>query len=360
MALSESKAIFDLIPQPVFTLQNGAVDYANPAADALGIRAGLTLHQFLYAAYYPIPGKQIEHFECALHGVSYRAACTLQDGRALYLLERQEPAAETGFSGQTLAHTAAVIRQSIHEMQFSLSRLSDELTRAENEETLKYAAIALRGVFRLERTADNLDCLQRLRSDAFAPRFASLDLTQLFTALFSEAAELLRLAEIQLDFDIAPMLQGVSDKKLLSVIFWNLLSNAAADCGESKKIRAWLKKKDPSVLELCIENRPAESPLLQSGLFARHSADMNEHLNQQGLGLGLSLISGAAQALGGGLMLSQAGKDTVRALVQINVAPRPEHLLRSDVLTPESGLDEGLVGLSPVLPCEAFDLRDLL
>lgn len=353
--------LLEAITQPVFVISQGAVYWVNSAAASLGIGVGRALYDFLHAENYPIPSKLGSRFNCELRGVPYRALCTAQDGYAVYCLEQAEPepsaGPERGFPGQTLAHTSAAIRRAVHEMRTSMSELYTPLTQDENADVLRSASVLLRGVYRLERVADNLDSLQKLRSDDFAPLFETLDLTQLFCALLSKAEELLRYSDLKLEYDVSPGIKGDSDRRLLSLIFWNLLSNAALDC-EGAELRCTVRRRD-GVLELCVENRSA-SPLFELvDLHERHTVRMEDSLTQPGVGMGVSLVRGAAERLGGALVYTQAKDRTVRALVSVNIEPRAE-LLRSGVLIPERGVDEGLVGLSDVLRVSAFDIRDLL
>lgn len=351
----ELRRLLAALQEPAF-FADGAqtVAFGNEAFYALGFSDGDPLPELL-----PIDDAlQAEDgtFACTVGRRRCIVRTLAQPDGALYMLQPQR----TEVSANALAHTARRLRGTLQQMYSALDTLDGCLS--EEDETLdKTLSSLLQGVFRIERMADNLSYLQRLRSGEYAPRIAHMDLTEKLTALLEKAEGLLREADIRLDWSLpSKRFVGNMDEALLTLAFWNLLSNAAANAaGGTVTVR--VERARLTRLRLFVSDSGSGIPAERmADLTERFAAPTESALAQDGVGLGLSLIRSVAELLDGKLaILHEAGGTTTAALELRTDLPAAAEL-HSDVQTFTHSLDDGLVGLSDVLPRKVYDRRDVL
>lgn len=255
---------------------------------------------------------------------------------------------------QTMAHTAGAIRGAIQDLTTALSSLAD-LPGVAEQPFAEQAALALRSVYRLRRTAEELELCARLQAGKYRPRRSRLELLVLVTELCGEMGELLRPAGIMLELR-TPLreLWVCLDWPLTASLLRELVTNAAAHAGDGK-ILLELQADSRERLRFTVRNRPAEP--LPEPLFHRHAAERCERF--EGLGLGLSLVSAGAAVLGGSFLISADESGEVAAVLSLPGGGREEAGIQ---FRPQElpDYDKNLVALSPVLPTELFRLEDLL
>lgn len=351
LKLDQLRAIADALTQPAFAAKDGTVCYANSTYAAMQIAVGTPLNSFFYAAQLlPISGST--EFSCTVAGVSCTAtAISLQDC-ILYILRPQEQKV----AANALSHAVKSIRTSLHSMYNNTAALCDFVETAENETYQAMSAGLLQQIYRLEQTAQNLELLQTLSGGSYALKPEKTDILSFLSPLLSHAESLLHEAEIQLTTELPTKLfNGYLDCKLAQAVIWNALSNAAKNTTDGKLlVRA---EHRGSLLQMSFIAH-GEMPM-QAKLFERYQVPLEDALYDTGNGFGLSVIREAV-ALHGGTMLFSAkpGKEiSFTVTFDLTKAAPPEVHNTMPVL---AGLDLGLVHLSTVLPCKAYDSRDIL
>ena len=230
-----------------------------------------------------------------------------------------------------------------------------ELPAAAEQPFAGFASQALRGVYRLWRTASALEQFSRLRAGSYTVKPCRIELSLALTELGGQLRELLQAAGIRLELQIPSRpLEACLDWTLTASLLRELTANAAANAGDGS-VRLELSADGPDRVRFTLRNRPA-APLPEF-LFHRHSAARSERF--EGLGLGLSLVSAGAACMGGSFLISADDSGQVAAVLSLPRRSGEDGGLR---FQPRSlpDYDENLIALSPVLPAQLYNLEDLL
>ncbi len=354
--MSELTKILDQLCQPAVLLQDGVVRYANPPARRLGLMPEQQPAQLRRPDGLSDEGPV--QIACEFAGKRCTASISSCGEGTLCLIET--PSGPAGsYPGTTLAHTADSIRRTLHDLHSSVFSLSSAAAEQEDSRMLRYAAQLLQGIHRLDRTATQLDMLQKLETGSYQPQLERIDLGVFCSTLLSEAKDLLRYAELSLQYTVpSPGTIGCTDRRLLSFALWNLLSNAAAHTADGS-VTVSVCRRDCAVLEVCVGSR-VDTPPAADRIFQRHTASMEDSLSQSGPGVGLALTRAITELLGGRLMLSEGPGDLLQAIFTVELTTADDRPLSGPANQVQDGLNPALVALSDVLPADAFDTRDLL
>ena len=353
MERTELLALLDGLDEPAFFEKEGSVQLANQAARMLGAAEGAKPEAFLFSEGTDAPASDRRF--CTAAGVSYNCRNVPMSDGTLWLLYP----AETRISVNALANTAVSLREALQQLYNAMDCLDQALPEGE-ERTEKSLSSMLQGIFRIGRLADNLGSLQQLESGV-TPKPVRMDLRAMLLSLLEKAEALLELAGIELRYEIpATTFVGSVDPKLFSLAFWNLLANAAQNANGGV-VRVTAERVRLSKLRIKFtDSGTGIKAERQANLLSRFQADPSGDLQQTGTGLGLSLAGAVARLHGGTLAISmEPGNATTVAMV-LETNRAGEISLHSGVEVFEKSLDEGLLGLSEVLPSSAYDRRDIL
>lgn len=342
-------AFTDTLSQPAFAVKDGLVCYANAAFSAFQIGVGTPLHSFFGA---DEPFNTEAEFACTVAGISCKARIFPQVDCAFYILRQQEQTV----SVHALAHSVKSIRSSLHGMYNALAGLSDFVESAESEPYQTSFNGILQGIYRLERTAQNLDLLQKLSCGSYAFDPEQTDMVGCLSAILEHAKDLLLYAGIRLEYELPEKLfNGNLDRTLFEAVFWNALSNAAANTKNGTVCVTAAHR--GNFLQLTF--RSGGTLLAQPKLFARYQRAVDELPANSGSGFGLSVIRMAAERHGGTVLFSEKPGEEVAFMVTLDLT-RPVTANVRSPLPVEATLSKGLVHLSELLPREAYDSRDIL
>lgn len=335
-----------LTPQPAFAAAQEQILAVNEAAAKLGLAAGAPLDQVLD----PIPtidGTEAE-FRGRLLGREVCLRCLCRDG-VLVCAASADPTEAQPVS-PSLLHTAASIRASIQELNVALYGLQDPAV----DSALRAVSLAQRSLYQLEHTASHLEQFYRLSIGDYRPCRQPVPVNKLFYSLCGEAESLLRYRDLPLRYRLlASEHIRCVDEELLTLMFWELISNAAGHC-DASGLSLTLRRPADDLLVLTVANHPEAADPLPEHLFDRHAASERELSGEKGPGFGLSLVSMAAGLHGGSLVFSTEADGTVRAALSIRMPNNPDEGLHAARWLVQSGLNYGLISLSGCLPVEAF------
>ncbi len=350
-SLEQFRSVADVLTQPAFAEKNGVVCYANSEFSALQIAVGTPLSAFL-GVQRMVPIAEQTTFACIAAGIPCQAtAIPLQDC-VFYILQLPEKTV----SVHALSHSVKSIRTSLHGMYSALAGLSDFVESAESE---KYQASfngILQGVYLLERTARNMSLLQELSSGNRTLDPEKTEIVSYLSSLCQHAEDLLRYAGIRLEYELPDkQFNGNLDHKVAESVFWNALSNAAANT-KSGTVRVCAAHRG-NLLQLTFLN--SGMLLAQPNLFSRYQVALDDVPASDSTGFGLSVIRKAAALHGGTVLFSEKPGEEVAFTVTLDLS----HPVPVEVHSPmpvEVTLSNGLIYLSNVLPREAYDSRDIL
>ena len=264
MDLSTVKACLELSGGPAFAIQKGTVAFSLPAAQELGILAGKTIHSLLPDAILPEPGEGMLETEVVLAERLWtlRAAeaedwvlCTLRPGQS-----QTPPPNES-----TLLYVAGSIRQALQDLFVAIDGVRD----ATAADAPQNAALAMRSVYRLRRTAGDLELFSRLRSGKYClnrQRWALVSETDRFCR---ETAELLESANLQLRWKLPETeLHAGMDWDLNACLLRELLVNAAAHTAD-RQLQLELRRVGTGRICFSVQNQAADVP--QENPFHRYA-----------------------------------------------------------------------------------------
>lgn len=354
MNRSELFSMLELLEQPAFLTCGGCVLQGNAAFRAFGIPEGTPVHHFLCSDRALMASASPESYPCSIGGAAYTVRLlALSDCElcVLYPTEASVPA-------QALANTALSLRRSLQQI-YSAAELLDENYGAEGADAPAFSSL-LQGVFRVERIADNLEYLHRLRSGSYVLKCNSIELCSFFRETLEKAEELLRESGIRLEWSIPDGRMPASvDRKLLSLAFWNLLANAAATRGEC--IRAEIERRNADSLLIKVTDPGNDRRILETPNLLRSYAEQPRPGEpERGVGIGLSLICAVCELHSGSFLLTEDENGGHTAVMQIALNLRGGGGLHESVILPgERSLDDGLVGLAEVLPRSAYRAEDI-
>lgn len=337
-----------LIPQLAFAFTSDRILAVNESASSLGLVPGMSPVQVLT----PLPdfdsdnGKEIL---VRLLGREVILRCFCRD--SLWICAAVEDRPETQPVSASLLHTASSIRMSVQELNVALYRLQAD---SQAEAALGAVSLAQRSLYQLEHTASHLELFFRLSTGDYQPTRRSTKINQLFQELCTEAKSLLQYRSCPLQVSLLPSEHiGCLDVELITMMFWELISNAALHC-DTSGIAVSLRRPSDTLLVLTVTNRSEADTPLPEHLFDRHAAPDPTFSGEKGPGFGLSLVSMAARLHGGSLVLSKDTDGTVRAALSIRLPNCADAILSSGRQIAGSGLNYGLISLSGWLPAEAF------
>ena len=352
MDLSAIKSLMELAGGPAFALEGGVIRFADSAAADLGLAAGATLSALLPEVSLPESGTESVEAFLTLDGKDWLLRTVAADKTTLCFL-RPAVGRTVGPNESTLLHTAGSIRLALQDLLTALNGMAD--TVSEDPAAARQASLALRSVYRLRRTAGDLELLAALCNGSFRLCRRECRPAAAADELCKDLAELLQPAGRTLHWE--PPRREIPcclDWPLVAALLRELIANAAANTADGK-IRLTVTQPGKNRLCFAVRNVPA-SPLPES-LFRRHAAEQSDL--QSGAGLGLSLVSAGAECHGGGLLLSREESGAVTFLLTLTVTDQADDTLRSPIQLPRNP-DEDLVALSQVLPPECYRPEDLL
>ena len=253
-----------------------------------------------------------------------------------------------------ISNTTGSIRRSLQDLTFSLDWMSDRLD-LDDPDTARRTSTAMRGIFRLQRTAVYLDMLQQLAGGTFTLNRRSVDNRSLLAHLCEEAGGMLAYAGIRLVTDLpARTVRGCMDEQLVSLLVLELICNAASGAADGA---VYLSVRAPQPRQLVFTVRNRADAALPEDLFARVCSAPEEFHGS--VGLGLQVVSLGAQCHGGRLVLSEDASRSVTAMLSIQLSEQPDPPTLKTSLSPLKDLSLCHLVFSSVLPVEVFDLRDL-
>lgn len=351
LSLEQFRSVADVLTQPAFAEKDGVVCYANSEFAALQIAVGTPLSAF-FLSQQTVPLSEQAELSCTVAGMPCEATAIRLQDCVLYILRMQEQM----ISAHALAHTVKSIRASLHGMYSAAAGLSDYIESAEDSKYQAYSCGLMQGIYRLERTAQNLDLLQRLSCETYTVSPERTEIVGYLADLCAEAEDLLRYAKIQLDFDLPEKtFFGNLDHTVAEAVFWNALSNAAANT-RSGSVRIHAEHRG-NLLQLTFLN--GGMLVAKPQLFRQYQVAADAVSANSGPGFGLSVIRNAVALHGGTILFAEKPGEEVAFTVTFDLShPVPPQV--KSPLPAQTTLHKGLIFLSDILPREAYDTRDLL
>ena len=346
----EAPRFLDMLDRPAFRVQQGTIDYVNPAAAGCLLEAGTPIADLLFtgAAEYEALESGRLYLQLQL-GTQLVGACVTRDAEGdLFILDQtqEDPAL------QALALAAMELRVPLA----GVMHAAEQLLPALPEEKAVDAARMHRGLYQLLRRIGNMSDAARYTEDPTGSREIR-DICAVLNEIFEKAAAMAEHAGVTVRYQgLSEALLCPVDSEKLERGVYNLLSNAIRFSEAGAVIEAKLQHRGQRLLLTVSDSGSGIPAALRGSLFSRYQRQPGLEDPRHGLGLGMVLIRSAAAAHGGTVLTEFADTGT-RITLTFSLA-KPTGQLRSPALRIDYAgeRDHSLVELSDILPEECYKL----
>lgn len=336
--------MLDLVSCPVFCVRENVIIKVNDAARPYMLEAGqkvlplLATGQEEYAAF---QGGSL-CLTLTLAGQNHSATVTREKDFDVFSLEQSA-------SSQVLQAMDLVAR----ELRSPLSQLMAGISRLECQlQDSSALAPVNQGIYQVLRIVNNISDTNRF-SAVENCRMQILNICGIVDEAFAAAAAVLEKAGYTLRYEGFPeSVYCQTDKEILARGIQSILSNAVKFTPKGGMIDAVLTKRG-SKLYLCVQDSGCGIPQeAKANLFHRYRRQPGVEEGRCGLGMGMSLISAAAAAHGGTVLVDHPGDAGTRITLSLAIRSSEVSQLRSTTVQVDytGGYDPLLVELSESLP----------
>lgn len=358
MSLEWFESLLHTAPCPMLVTRGDAIVAMNPAAAAYGLTP-FTSPDLVIS---PAPARIAETDwlqDAEVAGIPVLCRCLHRGDETAMLFQARD--AQDLPDQNALLYAAANLRTAAQDLNLSLDFLANppeaEGQAAEGQEAGRYAALALRTLYRMKRLANHLELAQRLSAGTWHLCRRNTDIRAMAEDFCREVRDLLGYQGLRLEVSLPEgRCFGFLDPDLVRVMLWELISNAIRHA-DGRSLGLTLTRRPDRVIFTVI-NHPGEVRLPE-GLYRYFAAPRENPAQLDRVGLGLHITRMAA-ALHGGTLLLASGDGSVTAALQLPTREGPDSQLESDLFAVNRSLVEGLTCLSTVLPPEAYCPEDLL
>lgn len=347
-----SSHLLSLMQCPAFSVQNGIIEYANPAATQLQVQVGDSIEDLLHTgeeAYRAFQGGCLFLTVC-IATVIRGASVTRIEGLDIFQIEQD--------SDNQHLKAYALAAQNLRNPLSNLIAVSQQLFSPEELQTdsdkQHKSAQLNRGLSQMQRLVGNMSDAM-LYSTAKMP-METIDVSALFRETMEKCATLLEKAGIALEYsEPNEEIRCLANANRLERAVYNMVSNGAK-FSDGGTLQAKLTK-NKGFLAFTLQGiGSAGTTAMPADAFYRFLREPGLSDSQQGIGLGMYLIRSAAISHGGTLLLEQPENQGMRMTITIPIR-RKSGTLHAQVLRVDAwgGRDGGLIELSDILPSEAFE-----
>ena len=354
-----SSGLFDLFPQPVLFVQDGAAAACNAAARRIGLSAGATVSD-CFGADAPLLEQTEGASALTLTLAGRRCTVTARPAAGGLLLIADKVEEETdALPAQTLLAVSLALQKPLADLLNAGGALFPAIEELEDPGLDRSAALCQRAVYQLLRLDGHLRDHGAALTEQLALRPEKTELCGFVTALCEKTESLCAELGVTLRWKV-PYRQFYAwiDPEKLELAILELLSNALKYTPRGQEIRLELARlEQTAVLTLTGGEGLDDAALAQA--FSQYSDVSPLRDGRKGAGLGLPLAQRLVRLHGGRLLLERHGEDAVvRLALPLGVPRDPQ--LRSPKRVPEpADRSAELVALSDVLPAEVYDPRNL-
>lgn len=342
----------EYISQPAFLTKNGIVTAVNEAATRIRIKVGTSLNELIVAGAEDYAG--FHSGKLYLELSAGRAWVSVCGDNHLFYLEDSYPTAEL----KALALAAQHLRMPLSNAMSSIEILKQNAALGENNELREQVSSINKSIHNLLRSVSNM-------SDATPSEIsckANLQI-QNATSVFDEIIDkLIAYTENcgrKLKFSgLKEPVECIVDPQLMERAILNLVSNAIKFSPADSTISVTVKKAE-SRLSITVENAISEEhKSMYSASFQQYRRTPGIEDSLSGIGLGMSIISGAMSAHSGTVLLDPINKNCARITLSFPIRKNANIALRSPIQLLggyTGGIDSYLVELSDILPNHYYE-----
>jgi two-component sensor histidine kinase len=346
------RELLSLMDRPAFCVAGSLVTEVNAAAQNLGVQAGLPIAKLLCGdcTEYETYSDGLLYLTLKLPECSPCARVSKLGGQDLFTIEPEEDD-----HLQALSLAAQELRLPLSQVMGVYELMMPKLEQAASEKEALQLCRMNRSLYQLLRLVGNM-------SDARSSGIAKMELQEL-TALLEEimehAQDLCQDAGITVVFENHPsQIFSIVDIQKLERAVYNLLSNAMRHTPAGGVIHVrFARRNNSAVLTVSDPGNGAPADLSPEAL-RKYQREPSLFDRQDGLGLGMALIRGAAAAHRGTLLLRPRSEGGMQAVFSFPICQDTTQLRSPSLRIDYAGeRDHGLVELSQFLPPERFSSK---
>ena len=350
----DTMAMLDLIVQPAFCVNNGAIVGVNKAAAGILIESGCPIDQLLATGHaeYSEFTEGCLYLTLRLSGGTYGASVVRMSGFDIFVLEDETDHAEL----KAMALAAQNLREPLSSVMTMASSLQATVENADDPAATDQMARLNRGLFQMLRILGNMSDADRYWSTSLS-RMESKDIRAFLGELFERLSVMTGHAGIDLRFsNLHESLYCLIDSEKLERAIYNIFSNAMKFTPQGGYIEGKLSRRE-NRLYLTIQDSGTGIPENQrSSVYSRFLRQPGLDDSRQGIGLGMVLIRSAATAHGGTVLIEQPKDQGLRLTLTIEIRQNRDGLIRSRGLQVDYAgeWDHSLIELSESIPASVY------
>lgn len=342
-----------LLAVPAFIVENGIIRSLNSAARGALLSPGEPVEPYLATG--------MEEYRSLREGSLFltlelpigrrQASVYYQQGVHLFVVERGVKA-----ELHLLSLVAQKLREPLNDIMAVADQMFPELLDSEDPDRQRQMAQMNRGLHRILRALGNMSDAEGYQPDSVV--MEPTELGAFFFEIFQRAEPLGEAAGVKMEFRAPSQpVQTMANRGRLERAVYNLLSNSLKFTPRGGMIRMELEKRGDLAVLTVTDNGEGISRELLGTVFARYQREPAPDDYRWGIGLGLSMVSGAAAAHGGTLLLRPAAGGGTVAAMSIRLKNQgPASVSATRLRVDYAGEhDHGLVELADSLPWEVFE-----
>ena len=347
--------LLDQVPQPVFLVKDAIITHVNHAAQLRQLKVGTPIAELVTIGrqeYSDLSeGKLL--LTLTVDNVMYNASVTKNAGYDLFCLESEFQEPEL----RALALAAQNLREPLSNAMIGMDTLLPKAASEGSPELLDQVRQLNKTLYQMHRVIGNMSDAALYRSGCHA-KTETRDATAVISEMVEKVTHLVKEAGYQIAFE--PLNKAVFcrvDAEKLERGLLNMISNAIRHTPEGSVIRITLRL-GAKRLYLSVQNGGKSQDNIQSDLFARYLREPGLDSAQSGIGLGLTIVRGAAAAHNGTVLIDQPNGEGLRFTMSVSLEQSSKAILRSPIQRPidyDGGYDRTLIELADILPSHLFE-----
>lgn len=345
----EAAGLLDMIPRPVFLVNDQIVTATNSAAAALMVLPDTPVRELirLGADAYEELEEGCVCLTLQLGGRDHSASVTRRPEGDLFLLEQEEDTGEF--------RALALAAQDMRPMLSNALNQAEALLSILPEDRKTTGASLNRSLYQLLRRLGNMTDTSRL-STSFHPE--TRNLTALFQEFLEKAGVLAEHKGITLTYQPLPeLVLGLVDTCQLERAVFNILSNALKFTPPGGQVQASLTRSGRTLRFTVTDSGSGMDREILDTLFYRALRHPSVEDSRCGMGLGMVLIRTVAANHGGAVLVDRTRDGGTRITMTLSIRQSSDTSLRCPDFCPDytGERDHCLVELSDCLPSSLYD-----
>ncbi|MEO8509718.1 MAG: ATP-binding protein [Chloroflexota bacterium] len=216
------------------------------------------------------------------------------------------------------------LRTPLAAIRASAGSLADVSLSLRGDERRQLAVAIDREAMRLSRLVENLLGMSRLQGGATAIEIELIPVTDAVRGIVERLGSLLveHPVELHLPEDLPP---ACADATFLDQVLINLLENAASHTPPGSPVRIAVRTTDDGDIQILVEDGGGGVPDAElPRIFDRfHRVAAAKRRSQRGAGLGLALVRGLTEAMGGTVRAARSPLGGLAIIVRLPAGPVP-------------------------------------